>query len=281
MLLRALALCLLLPLPVLAEVLPKPLSDTVSDYDNVLTAEAKANVTARLAAIRADTGVHMVVVVMDRLAAHGGGNMSIETYAETLFNAWGVGDRKRDDGMLLLVVTGDRVVRFALGSGYDAVYDGRAQRLIDTVILPEFAAGRIDAGIVAGVTMARDQLIAPFLKGQPVTMDEGLPDPATGSSLWLLGVPAIAGLLFHRRRRARIAEKTCPNCHAVSLAITNEVLKAPTSASTGNGLRHATCSVCGHASRETYSISRSSSRSGSSGGFGGGSSSGGGATGRW
>ena len=283
MFLRALALGLFLPLSALAETLPAPLSDAVSDYDDVIAPEIEALITTRLAEIRADTGVHMVVVAMDRLASHGGGNQGVETYAEALFNAWGVGDAARNDGILLLVVTGDRVLRFALGSGYDAVYNGRAKRVIETAILPEFSEGRIGEGILAGVTLTEEQLITPFLAARPIAVDEGFSqDAPPGSGHWLVILAVIGGGIIYGIRRAKIAARTCPNCGGLGITALDEVLTPANAGQDGNGLRHITCALCGHAARQAYSITRHSDPDGGgSGGFGGGQSSGGGATGRW
>jgi len=281
MLLRALTLWLFLPLGALAEALPAPLNDAVSDYDDVIAPRIEAQIATRLAEIRTDTGVHMVVLAIDRLAAHGGGDLSVEAYAEALFNAWGVGDAARNDGILLLVVTEDRVLRFALGSGYDAVYNARAQRVIDAAILPEFSEGRIGEGILAGVNLTSDQLIAPFLAARPITAEEGFSqETPAGSSLWLIIFAVIGGGSIYLKRRAKIAAKTCPKCGGLGISAIDEVLRPASAAQDGNGLRHITCALCGHTVRQTYSITQRSDPGGGDG-FGGGQSSGGGATGRW
>jgi uncharacterized protein len=279
-----------------AQTYPEPLGDTVSDFAEVLDATEEGRIVRLLEETRAATGVQMVVATLPGLGEAAPG---IEAYAKGLFNAWGVGGAERNDGILLLIDTSGREARIALGSGYDAVYDGRAARVLSTALLPELRAGRMAAGIEAGVLSAKDRLIQPFLAGLPVTVDDGF-EPAAGAggtspltvAAGLAAFAGIAGFGFWRSRRAK---RTCPNCGAPTLERSREVIDEPTKDSNGLGMQHLTCSACGFTDRKSYPISFSSrearearsARSGggkggtSRGGFGGGRSSGGGASGKW
>ena len=293
MFMRALIIAVVFSAPALAENLPDPLTDTVSDFADILPPEDESRIAAELAQIRGETGVQIVVVTMDRIDMFGGAGMRIEAYAKALFNKWGVGDAALDNGIMFLVVVEERVTRIALGSSYDAVYDGRAVRVIDTAVLPEFRAGRIPQGIEAGVLSARDRLITPFLAGKPVTAAEGFSEPASTMPLWAGGLFAVAAALILAGRSIWRARKRCPKCGEMTLVRQNEVLTAATRHSSGNGIRHMNCPSCGFVDRDHYRIpaisdrddDRRSGRGGgggsSGGGFGGGSSSGGGGTGRW
>lgn len=286
--LRALVLGLLLPFAAYGQTLPEPLSDTVSDYVNLLPDASEAEISAAITQTREETGVHIVVVTMDRISNYGAGDRSIASYAKELFNAWGIGDAARNDGILILVAKDDREVRIALGSAYDAVYDGRAQRVIDTAILPMFKASRYAEGILAGVKSTRDRVVTPFLVGKPITVDEGFPAGPSSSLIWLGGLGAAGAALFGGRAIWR-SRKRCPKCQALTLVRSSDVVTPATTLSDGNGILHLSCPSCGFVERRPYTIARlrsnrSSSRGGgggSTGGFGGGRSSGGGATGRW
>lgn len=279
----------------LPDALPEPLTDTVSDFAGVLDATAEARIARLLQETRDETGVHVVVVTMPATEAYGATpGQRLDAYAKALFNAWGIGDAERNDGILMLVVTEAREVRIALGAGYDAVYDGRASRVLSTAVLPEFRAGRLVEGIEAGVRMTRTQLIAPWLEGRPVGLTDGFSD-GSGSNLpeaagFGAVVALILGLVWRRNRQA----KECPKCGQPTLTLTREVIEPPSGLSRGTGLEHILCSSCGHADRRSYSIGRLSSASrrvgslggssggrSSGGGFGGGRSSGGGSSGKW
>jgi uncharacterized protein len=65
-----------------------------------------------------------------------------------VFNAWGIGDAERNDGVLILVAKSDRRVRIALGKGYSSRDDQAMQRVIDEEIVPYFQQGDDSQGVV-------------------------------------------------------------------------------------------------------------------------------------
>jgi uncharacterized protein len=295
MFLRFVAVALTLAAPVCAQTLPAPQSDTVSDFAGVLDATAEGRISRLLSETRAVTGVQMVVVTLPEAAAPAGAEIRIEQVAKALFDAWGVGGAGRNDGIMLLVDTATREARIQLGAGYDPVYDGRAARVLSTAVLPALHEGEIAAGIEAGIASARDRLIAPFLAGQPVSVGDGFEDTGSGGTGLVLGFGAVAGLAGYGVWRSRRASRTCPNCGALTLERSREVIQQPTRTEPGLGMQHLTCQACGFSDHKSFPVSfnsrnsgrdrtsgtGSSGRGGGSGGFGGGKSSGGGATGRW
>jgi uncharacterized protein len=259
MILRAIVLFLSLTHAAAAQTLPEPPSAAVSDFAAVLDATEEGRIGRALQAVRDDTGVQMVVVTMASIADHGGAGMQLEAYAKALFDAWDIGGGERKDGILLLVDTGAREARIALGAGYDPVYDGRAARVLSTTVLPELRDGKIAGGIEAGITSAHDRLIAPFLSGRPVTVTEGF-EPERPSELvpWIMGSGAVAcfaGFFILHRRRLR---RTCPRCGAQTLNRSSEVIDAPTLTRAGVGMRHVNCSACGFNDHKPYSVRYSS-----------------------
>ena len=296
----AVALTLVSPIvsPAFAQDFPAPQSDTLSDFADVLDPTAEGRITRLLTEQRDATGVQMVVVTVPGLSAQGGAGMTIEAYGKALFNAWGVGGADRNDGIMLLLDTEGREARIALGAGYDPVYDGRAARVLSTAVLPPLRAGNFAEGIEAGILSARDRLVTPFLAGTPVSLTDGFEDTGGGSSDGLnalLGFGAVAGVAgfgFWRNRRTR---KTCPNCGALTLDRSREVIQQPTRTDSGVGMQHLTCSACGFSDHKSFPIgfnsrearrdrslgSRAGGSGSNSGGYGGGRSSGGGASGKW
>lgn len=284
-------------------VFPEPQSDTVSDFAAVLNATEEGRISRILADTREKTGVQLVVVTTAGLDALGGKGMRLEDFGRALFDAWGIGDKDRNDGILILIDTGSREARITLGSGYDAVYDERAARVLSSALLPKLRTDGMAAGIEAGILSTRDRLIAPLLAGEPVTATEGFPEESDNLS-WRIatGVAAVLGFLgisLWRRARAR---KACPNCRAMALQRTHEIIAAPTKYQDGIGLEHLTCSACGFVGRKSYTLKYTEEdaqkireerlgsapsaapdpvRSDRKEGFGGGKSGGGGAGGKW
>jgi uncharacterized protein len=282
MLLRLMLVCFLLPLAALAEERPQPKSDTISDFADILTRSDEAEVSALIREIRDETGVHIVVVTMDRISNYGGWGESLESYSTALFNGWGVGDRARNDGIMLLVVTGTRDTRIELGAGYGKAYDRRAGEVIETAMLPEFRERRMAQGIINGVKATRDRIVEPFIKGEWVGLWRMI-------LIGLGGIGGVVGLIF-AGKAAWSPYVRCPQCNQPGLTRWSEVISHATTYSSGHGVTHLSCSLCGYTEDRPYTIAArrddNDSSSGwgggsSSGGFGGGRSSGGGASGKW
>jgi uncharacterized protein len=283
MLLRVLLMLVFLPFAAAAQSLPDPLSDTVSDFAGILAQPESDRIADVLREGRAETGVHVVVVTMNRISDFGGSGQRIEDYAKSLFNHWGVGDADRDDGILILVARTDREMRIALGAGYPVIWDNAAQRVIDRYMLPAFRDDRYAEGIEAGVEATYDLIARPFVAGQqPAAAEPGWWE-AYGPFALFAAIAAAMIAVAKRRALSDLAVRVrhCPHCGQRGLSRRRETQVPPTTSTSGTGVVHTTCDRCGYHEAQNYSIPRTSSTNSSSGGFGGGSSSGGGATGRW
>lgn len=278
---RILILALWLPAAALAQDLPQPLSDTVSDFADMLDAAQEAQLNETLVAARAETGVHIVVVTMDKTQNYGGSGQSIETYAKNLFNLWGVGDVSTNDGILMLVAKDDREMRIALGDAYDPVYDGLAQRVIDSEMLPSFRDDLYPEGIQAGVAATIDRIARPFAAHQ---MPEAVASPSKFPMLGLFGLGAVGVLLLAFRQRIGdqfVRFRSCPSCGQRQLNRSREIENAATQQQSGTGIQITRCANCSHETRDRYTLAPLGRSNSGTGGFGGGRSSGGGASGRW
>ncbi|MDN5786089.1 YgcG family protein [Pseudorhodobacter sp.] len=294
--LRLVVILLWLPMVAFAQTYPEPLTDTVSDYANLLPPDAEARVSAALQAGRDETGVHIVLATITAQADYGGTGRFAD-FATGWFNAWAVGDRDRNDGILILVGTDDRETRIVLGHGYGVIWDGRAQRVIDTAMLPAFRDGVYAKGLEDGVQMAIDQLARPFAAQEIVTEDSGFPQPGFLERYggWIFGglfVSFFAWLIFGQQAGRFIARwERCPQCGNRNMYTQREVTIAAEETIGGQGIEHRRCRSCQYdrerhfatpslaAARKT--AANRNTRSGSSSGFGGGSSGGGGASGKW
>ena len=261
---RSIILWFFMSLSAIAQTLPEPLSDTINDFADLMSPDAEARLTEILAQGRAENGAR------------------IEDYAKALFNAWGIGDASRNDGILILVARMDREVRIALGAGYPVIWDNAAQRVIDRFMLPEFREDRYDKGIEAGASATFDLIARPYVAGNPPPEPE-LPVADIVQTLIVGLMVAGVGLMVFRQKLgdafARL--RTCSSCGHRGLHQSRRILDAPTKTTACRGEIARDCPACAARTIIPYTIAAKSSDSGSSGGFGGGSSSGGGATGRW
>lgn len=189
----------------------------INDYADVLSPEEEATVRNAFSTFRNETGIHAVVLTVNSIGDYDTGDPTIESFATNVFNTWGIGDARRNDGILLLVAPGDRKVRLELGQGYPASDDRVAQIIIDNAMLPQFREGRISQGTVAGAQEivkrfdperhpawglidGVDLPLADDVKG-PVGIIGALMAAAAA------GLGSVKGMAWYRRR-----ERNCPTC---------------------------------------------------------------------
>ncbi|PIR20842.1 MAG: hypothetical protein COV45_04605 [Deltaproteobacteria bacterium CG11_big_fil_rev_8_21_14_0_20_47_16] len=88
-------------------------------------------------------GVEMALVTVDNLDGE-----SVENYANTLFNRYGVGEAGKDNGILILIARDDRKTRIEVGYGLEAVInDAKAGRILDQTAIPWFHDNQFGRGL--------------------------------------------------------------------------------------------------------------------------------------
>lgn len=125
------------------------LSGRVNDNAEILSAEVRRSLSEKLKAHEDRTGNQVVVLTLPTLEGD-----SIEEYAVRVFKEWGLGQKGRDNGVLVVVASQDRRMRIEVGYGLEPVLtDLQAGRIIRNVMTPRFKAGDYNGGIDAGVQM--------------------------------------------------------------------------------------------------------------------------------
>jgi uncharacterized protein len=131
---------------------PNPDVGYVTDIAGVLTGAQKEELDSQLYTVEKSTGVEIVVVTINSIKDYPGTpNNSIEDFARGLFDAYGIGNMPKNDGILLLVATKDRKARIELGKGYGHNRDADADHIMQKVIIPEFKKNQYNSGIIKGV----------------------------------------------------------------------------------------------------------------------------------
>lgn len=130
----------------------------VNDFARLLTPEDAHYIDVTLQGLLQKTGSEAVVVTIDSFRNLDTGGESIESFATNLFNAWGLGDPNRNDGVMILVTKEDHLVRIEVGAGYDESYDARMWSVINEHLLYEFRNERYSQGLVAGVRALTHEL---------------------------------------------------------------------------------------------------------------------------
>jgi len=153
-----------------------PLPDRwVTDQAGFLSADTVASLDARLAAFERETG-HQVLVYVGGTT----GGVSIEEWAVKAFEAWKVGRKGLDDGLVLFIMAADRKMRIEVGYGLeDRVPDIRAYQIINEILVPGFRSGSQDAAVSQAVTSllslisGRDEGAAPPGQNPPSGLRRG------------------------------------------------------------------------------------------------------------
>lgn len=133
--------------PAAVEFPPKPNPPKlVNDYSGTLAPDDIRRLEEVLVAFDDSTSVQIGVVVISTLDGY-----PISDYAFELGEKWGIGDKKKNSGALLLIAIKDRKMFIATGYGLEATLpDARCRRIIETDIAPDFKRGLYYEGIKAG-----------------------------------------------------------------------------------------------------------------------------------
>ena len=167
-----------------APVLPE-LTGRVVDGANLLSAADRAALDTQLEALESKSTDQIVVVTVPSLQDY-----PVEDFANALARKWGIGQKGKDNGILVLVAPKERKVRIEVGRKLEPLLpDGKAGTIIRETILPMFRRGDFAGGIKAGV-----QDIKSVLEGDDAELAERAkrpPPPVDYSgyivlAIWLL-----------------------------------------------------------------------------------------------
>lgn len=114
----------------------------VNDMAGVLSAEQEKSMVSAAEQLAKQTGAQVVVLTVTTLD-----DRDITEYALEIARAWGIGDKEKNNGVLILLSTGDREVRVEVGLGLEGCLpDGKTGRLIDDYAIPYYAQNDFAAG---------------------------------------------------------------------------------------------------------------------------------------
>ena len=145
---------LFIPLLVFAQQYPRPKA-WVSDFANVISPGEESKINAIAAEVKQKTGAEIAVLTVRNL-----NGADIESFAGALFKEWGIGQRGRDNGVLLVVAVEDRRMRIEVGYGLEPILpDGMAGEVRDQYMAPDLRKNNYGAGLLRG-TIAIAGIIA-------------------------------------------------------------------------------------------------------------------------
>ncbi|HEX9246831.1 MAG TPA: TPM domain-containing protein, partial [bacterium] len=180
----------------------------VNDVAHLLDPSSYAALEQRLAEYDRATGNQIAIAIFPDL-----GGVPIDDFAARLEEAWKVGRRGKDNGLLLVIGVNERQVRIEVGYGLEGkVTDSDAGNIIRNVIRPAFQAGRYADGLDGAITQ-----ITGLIGGAPTGAAGAGGPPSRPPSPGIGLLPLILFLAFVGLTLAvsRTQTRRCPRCRAV------------------------------------------------------------------
>ncbi|MBY0323736.1 MAG: TPM domain-containing protein [Reyranella sp.] len=188
----ALVLSLCISVGALALTFP-PLTGRIVDQANVIPHDTRDALVPKLTELEQKSGIQLVVATVSSLEGQ-----EIEPYANELFRFWKLGEKDKNNGVLLLVAPKERRVRIEVGYGLEGTLtDALSAVIISNAITPRFKAGDYGGGIARGVediitVLTTDE--SEWSKRPSLRLDQR---PAQGPVNWLsVGIFAVFLLLM-------------------------------------------------------------------------------------
>lgn len=125
----------------------KDLRQHVSDPDRLLSAEVRDSINRMFTTLEQKTGIQAMVVMLPSI-----GDDDVFEFSQDLFRYWGIGDKEKNNGLLITYVADQRTIRFHTGYGLEGLLtDALSKRIQTTYMIPAFKQGNTDAGMLKGM----------------------------------------------------------------------------------------------------------------------------------
>jgi uncharacterized protein len=123
------------------------LTGRIVDQANIIPAETRSTIEQKLVDLETKSGIQLVVATVGSLEG-----LEIEPYANELFRSWKLGEKTKNNGVLLLVAPNEKRVRIEVGYGLEGTLtDALSKIIITNAIAPRFKMGDFGDGISRGI----------------------------------------------------------------------------------------------------------------------------------
>ncbi len=180
---------------------PKP-RGAVNDFTGIIDAASVQTMENLAREVLEKTGTSIVVAVVTSI-----GDNAPDDYANRLYQAWGIGAKGKDRGVLVFLALQERKVRIETGYGVEGILpDGLTGEILDKQVLPDLKAGQYGQGLTKGVValaavIARDARVT--LTGVPSLSAPRETAPRRGINLFTVILIIIALVLLIGTRQGR------------------------------------------------------------------------------
>lgn len=172
----------------------------VVDAIGQVSAQVEEQINRELISFQQSGGPQVAVAVVKTT-----GNASLENYSIDLARSWGIGDKEKDNGILILIALEDRTLRIEVGSGVEGeLTDVTAGGIVDSIMLPRLRAsdvnGAVRDGARAVMQVWRGEGIVPDSIAPSTTATETTAQQSIGSTILSLGIMLLFVTLAVRRK---------------------------------------------------------------------------------
>jgi uncharacterized protein len=160
----------------------------VNDYAGILRLDERVALENRATQLQQKTGAQLTVVILKSL--EGG---QIDDFANKLFSRWGVGQKGKNNGLMLLVALADRKARVEVGYGLEPILpDALAGRVLDQQLFPAFKRQQYGRGLQDAVSRIA-QIIERGEPAAPKAEEGNGPAPGLAALVLFLALFVAAG----------------------------------------------------------------------------------------
>ncbi len=129
-----------------------PLKGYVNDYANLMSRETRTRLEQELKDFERSDSTQVVILTVESLEGD-----VLESFSIKVAETWKIGQKGKDNGVILLAVKKERKTRIEVGRGLEGrLTDLTAGRIVQLVINPQFKRGDFDAGFLSGIRAVID-----------------------------------------------------------------------------------------------------------------------------
>ncbi|HSN88021.1 MAG TPA: TPM domain-containing protein, partial [Thermoanaerobaculia bacterium] len=236
---------------------PRPSGWTV-DLTGTLPSETVAELNRLGDEVKAKSGSELVVVVVGTT-----GGVEPREFATRLFNHWGIGERDKNNGLLVFAALDDRAAEIVLGDGVDDSAQVQAsEEIMQGVMVPRFREGDSAGAMLQGATACASRILGASSgigveppvsprTAKPLTSPQPTEDVLMPQINLVIGCFAAVGLILLLIRPDR-----CPSCSARTLTSSSVTLSEATCDTDGTVQITESCTNCPHSRSYTTSTPR-------------------------
>jgi len=161
-----------------------------NDFAAILDMETVAAIDSICRQVEEKTTAQIAVVTVATTAP-----LTVERYAVSLFEKWGIGLKDKDNGLLILMAVNDKKVRIETGYGLEgALPDAFCSQIVYQVMVPAFKQGDFQTGLILGTIAVAESIAREY--NVDLVFDENMPEAAAASKKSQAGKALLYLILF-------------------------------------------------------------------------------------